>query len=101
MAIRIGKPCLTGAHLRHTKKFAAGDLVRIAALPRGNSSSPVWKPDPSGPYIGLVIDEKDMQKMSAIVGQCLLIELETGELVTLSSNLLEHALHDTTHLHAN
>ena len=44
--------------------------------------------------MGLVIDEKDMQHMSAIVGQCLIIELETGELVTLSANLLEHALHD-------
>jgi hypothetical protein len=87
--------------LRRKEKYTAGDLVRIASLPRGNSSSPVWKPDPSGPYIGLVIEEKDMQKMSVIVGQCLLIELETGELVTLSSNLLEHALHDTTHLHAN
>ena len=76
------------------KKFAAGDLVRISSLPRGNSSTTVWKPDPSGAYIGLVIDEKDAGNMAALVGQCLLIELETGELVTLSANLLEHALHD-------
>ena len=74
------------------KKFAAGDLVRIASLPVGDESSPVWKPDPSGPHLGIVIDEKDMQHMSAIVGQCLVVELDNGQLVTLSANLMEHAI---------
>lgn len=92
MAIGTGKPCLTGAKLTIHKKFAAGDLVRISSLPRGSSGDTVWKPDPAGPHIGLVIDEKDAGNMAVLVGQCLLIELETGELVTLSSNLLEHAL---------
>ena len=77
-----------------SKKFAAGDLVRIASLPRGKSNETIWKPDPSGAYMGLVIDEKDAGNMAALVGQCLIIELETGELVTLSANLVEHALHD-------
>jgi len=44
--------------------------------------------------MGLVIDEKDAGNMAVLVGQCLLIKLETGELVTLSANLLEHALHN-------
>ena len=77
-----------------SKKFAAGDLVRVATLPRGKSDSTVWRPDPSGPYMGLVIDEKDAGNMAVLVGQCLLIKLETGELVTLSANLLEHVLHN-------
>ena len=92
MAIGTGKPCLIGANLTTHKKFAAGDLVRVASLPRGKSNETVWKPDPSGPYMGLVIDEKDAGNMAVLVGQCLLIKLETGELVTLSANLLEHAL---------
>ena len=85
---------VTGATLTTHKKFAAGDLVRIASLPRGDSSTHIWRPDPSGPYMGLVIDEKDAGNMAALVGQCLVIKLQTGELVTLSANLLEHALHD-------
>ena len=44
--------------------------------------------------MGLVIDEKDAGNMAVLVGQCLVIKLQTGELVTLSANLLEHALHD-------
>ena len=82
------------------KKFAAGDLVRIASLPRGKSSETVWRPDPSGSYMGLVIDEKDSGNMAVLVGQCLLIKLETGELVTLSANMLEHALHNPAIEHA-
>ena len=78
--------------MKKHRQFAAGDLVRISSLPRKQGDSPVWKPDPAGPYIGLVIDEnQDHYKSQVLVGQCLIIKLSTGELVTLSANMLEPA----------
>ncbi len=83
---------LFGAKLnKHKRQYAAGDLVRIASLPRKQGDSPVWTPDPKGEYIGLVIDESKHRTDHVLVGQCLVIKLSTGELVTLSANMLEHA----------
>jgi len=74
------------------RQYAAGDLVRIASLPRKQGNSPVWTPDPQGEYIGLVIDESPNRQLHhALIGQCLVVKLSTGELVTLSANMLEHA----------
>ncbi len=81
-----------GANLSNHKQFAAGDLVRISSLPRRQGNSPIWKPDPQGEFVGIVIDESDHRyRHQALVGQCLLIKLSSGELVTLSANMLEHA----------
>ena len=78
--------------MKKHKQFAAGDLVRISSLPRKQGDGPIWKPDPAGSYIGLVIDEnQDHYKSQVLVGQCLIIKLQTGELVTLSANMLEPA----------
>ena len=77
---------------KHKRQYAAGDLVRIASLPRKQGDSPVWTPDPKGEYSGLVVDEsKHRIQHHGLIGQCLVIELSTGELVTLSANMLEHA----------
>ena len=76
--------------MEHPKRqYAAGDLVRISSLPRKQGDSPVWTPDPSGEFIGLVIDEKSTVPHQVLVGQCLIVELSSGELVTLSANMLE------------
>ena len=67
-------------------------MVRIASLPRKQGDSPIWKPDPKGEYVGIVIDESDHRyRHQALVGQCLVIKLSSGELVTLSANMIEHA----------
>ena len=77
---------------KYKRQYAAGDLVRIASLPRKQGDGPVWTPDPEGEYIGLVIDESQTRSIhQALVGQCLIVKLSTGELVTLSANMLEHA----------
>mgnify|MGYP001186774633 CR=1 FL=1 len=84
---------LFGASLKIHKQYAAGDLVRIASLPRKNGDSPVWTPDPHGEYVGLVIDESQQRvQHRALVGQCLVVKLSTGELVPLSANMLEPVL---------
>jgi hypothetical protein len=80
--------------LRRTQRrqYAAGDLVRIASLPRKTGDGPVWTPDPKGAYIGLVIDESNTHiRHHDLVGQCLIVKLSTGELVTLSANMLTPA----------
>ena len=74
------------------KQYAAGDLVRITSLPRKNGDGPVWTPDPAGAYVGLVIDESHKhQQHQLLVGQCLVVKLSSGELMTLSANMLEPA----------
>ena len=73
-------------------KFKSGDLVRIPHLPRKNDSSALWQPDPAGAHVGIVIREdvkNTRDKWDALIGQLLVIEISTGEVVTLSSTLVE------------
>ena len=72
------------------KKYAPGDLVRIPHLPRKEDTSSLWTPDPAGEHVGIVIKEQASGNWRDIlVGQILVVEISTGELVTLSSNLVE------------
>jgi hypothetical protein len=69
--------------------FAVGDLVCVANLPR-NTGGQVWQPDPAGPFLGLVVEVKHPTSGSwSLVGECVVIELDTGELTTLSANMVE------------
>ena len=70
-------------------RFAAGDLVRIPSLPR-NTGGGVWQPDPNGPFMGLVVEVKRPdQGRYSLVGECIVIKLNNGELITLSENMVE------------
>ena len=72
------------------KIYSVGELVRIPCLPRRDDDSNIWLQDPNGPHIGLVVTERsEGGPYSALVGQVLGIELGTGEVVKLSSNLVE------------
>ena len=69
--------------------FAAGDLVSIPNLPRNNGSM-VWHPDPAGPFMGLVVEvKKPRTGKYSLVGECVVIKLDNGELITLSANMVE------------
>ena len=72
------------------EKYSVGDLVRVPHLPRKMDDSTLWRPDPRGPYSGIVVKENaDHTKNNPLIGQCLIIKLSTGESVKLSSNLVE------------
>lgn len=69
--------------------FAAGDLVCVANLPR-NTGGQVWQPDPNGPFMGLIVEVKHPTSGSwSLVGECVVVKLENGELITLSANMVE------------
>lgn len=72
------------------ERFAAGDLVGIPTLPR-NDGSTVWHPDPSGTHIGIIVEmvEPARRGIYSLVGDCAVIKLASGELVTLSTNMIE------------
>lgn len=95
-----------GVLRRQEQQFAAGDLVRFAFKPlRQPSDSPhlqdplsghprdqIWTPcheDLQGAQLGIVIEERDMGGHGILLGQCVLVKLDTGRLVTISSRLLE------------
>lgn len=82
-------------------QFAAGDLVRVPGLPkplpipfqdhplRDPNRSRLWHPDPCGSHFGQILEERPMPGWSVIVGQCWRVRLDTGDVVVLSSNMLE------------
>ena len=72
------------------KRYEIGDLVRVPHLPRKRGDSNVWRPDTRGPHLGMVINDNQKCNLhSALIGQYLVVKLSTGELVKLSSNLVE------------
>ena len=71
------------------KNVSVGDLVRISSLPRKKSGANIWKPELDSACFGIVIEEDPRSEFQILVGQCVTVKLNTGEIVTLSSNMLE------------
>ncbi|MEC9308256.1 MAG: hypothetical protein VX966_01960 [Chloroflexota bacterium] len=72
-----------------SKWVSVGDLVRIKPLPQKQKSSSIWKTNTSQSMVGIVVEEDPRSELQILVGQCLTVKLGNGELVTLSSNMLE------------
>ena len=71
--------------------FAAGDLVCIPSLPRQTTNtSCIWKPDPRGSFLGIVVDVKmsDNYGLNSLKER-VTVKLANGELITLSTNMIE------------
>tara|TARA_E500000331_G_scaffold358084_1_gene422608 strand:- start:1535 stop:1774 length:240 start_codon:yes stop_codon:yes gene_type:complete len=76
--------------MKNQNKYDVGDLIRVPFLPRKVEESSVWVQDPHGPHVGMVIDKNRNKTIcDALVGETLVIKLSTGEIVKLSSNLVE------------
>jgi len=67
-------------------KFIVGDLVHIYNLPQ-EIDSPIWPKPEGGPFVGIVVDI--INYSTGLFKECIAIEIESGEIVTLSPNLVE------------
>jgi hypothetical protein len=72
-------------------RYERGDLVCVPSLPRRTRvDSCVWKPDPRGSFVGIVVDVDMSGPGQLHLMERVSIQLASGELITLSTNMIEY-----------
>ena len=66
-------------------KFEVGDLVQIENLPKKSGSS-LWPKREDGPFLGIIVDI--VKSNTVFFKECYTIKVDSGEVVTLSPNLV-------------